>query len=90
MKIELDYERQSEYTLTVQATDSGVPVRTATVPLHILVDDVNDHAPVIQIYTVEQPAVCLQSVRQFTVTTYSIYKYTGFFLVETYSLQQCV
>ena len=44
----LDRERVSKYNLTMQARDMGVPQRTATAHLVVMVNDVNDHRPQFQ------------------------------------------
>lgn len=44
----LDREEINNYNLTVAATDSGSPPRTATAYLIIKVNDVNDHEPVFE------------------------------------------
>ncbi|XP_053729466.1 protocadherin gamma-B4-like [Synchiropus splendidus] len=41
----LDRERQSSYTLSIIAVDSGSPPLTGTMTVHIMVDDVNDNSP---------------------------------------------
>ena len=41
----LDYEKQSEYYLTIAATDQGSPPKSSTLIVHIAVLDVNDNAP---------------------------------------------
>ncbi len=45
VKGRLDRERVSKYNLTVQARDMGVPQRTASAHLVVMVNDVNDHKP---------------------------------------------
>lgn len=45
MKRPLDRETESDYNLTVQATDHGVPPLSSTVLLSITVLDVNDNPP---------------------------------------------
>ncbi|XP_012936418.1 cadherin-related tumor suppressor, partial [Aplysia californica] len=42
---QLDRELVSEYDLVVVATDQGIPPRSSSVNVTILVDDDNDHAP---------------------------------------------
>lgn len=46
LKRRLDYEKETSYTLTVQASDSGPPVLTSTVLVKIDVTDANDNAPI--------------------------------------------
>ena len=46
MKKALDYEQKQSYTFTVTAKDGGN--KTATASVNILVQDVNDNAPVFQ------------------------------------------
>uniref|UniRef100_A0A914UQL5 Uncharacterized protein n=1 Tax=Plectus sambesii TaxID=2011161 RepID=A0A914UQL5_9BILA len=41
----VDYEKQKQYTLTVEATDSGSPPLTVSTTVDIAVLDANDHAP---------------------------------------------
>nr|XP_051684094.1 cadherin EGF LAG seven-pass G-type receptor 1 isoform X2 [Oryctolagus cuniculus] len=42
---ELDYEDQAAYTLAVTARDSGIPQKSDTTSLEILILDANDNAP---------------------------------------------
>ncbi|CAD5114918.1 DgyrCDS3952 [Dimorphilus gyrociliatus] len=42
---ELDYEKQKEYSLLIQAVDSGVPPLSSNTQLKIIVTDKNDNAP---------------------------------------------
>uniref|UniRef100_A0A8C4L141 Cadherin EGF LAG seven-pass G-type receptor 2 n=1 Tax=Equus asinus asinus TaxID=83772 RepID=A0A8C4L141_EQUAS len=42
---ELDYEDQVSYTLAITARDNGIPQKSDTTYLEILVNDVNDNAP---------------------------------------------
>lgn len=44
----LDREEQSEYSLVIQARDHGVPGRSTSALVHIIVTDKNDHTPVFQ------------------------------------------
>ncbi|XP_054032276.1 cadherin EGF LAG seven-pass G-type receptor 2 [Dryobates pubescens] len=44
-QMELDYEEQVSYTLAVTARDNGIPQKSDTTYLEILVSDVNDNAP---------------------------------------------
>ncbi|KAL4226555.1 Protocadherin Fat 4 [Mactra antiquata] len=45
----LDYERQSDYVLTIQVTDNGLPERrSSTTLLNIHIKDVNDNPPVCE------------------------------------------
>uniref|UniRef100_A0A8C9TNS2 Cadherin, EGF LAG seven-pass G-type receptor 2 n=1 Tax=Scleropages formosus TaxID=113540 RepID=A0A8C9TNS2_SCLFO len=44
-RMELDYEDQVSYTLAVTARDNGIPQKSDTTYLEILVNDVNDNAP---------------------------------------------
>ncbi|KAE8623202.1 hypothetical protein XENTR_v10005537 [Xenopus tropicalis] len=46
--MELDYEDQVSYTLAVTAHDHGIPQKSDTTYLEILVIDVNDNPPVFQ------------------------------------------
>ncbi|KAL8613059.1 hypothetical protein ACOMHN_008828 [Nucella lapillus] len=43
--VKLDREQIKSHYFLVTATDHGVPVKSATASLTIIVDDVNDHAP---------------------------------------------
>lgn len=43
--MELDYEDQVSYTLAITARDNGIPQKSDTTYLEILVNDVNDNAP---------------------------------------------
>ncbi|XP_074864859.1 protocadherin-16 isoform X1 [Carettochelys insculpta] len=43
---ELDFEAIQDYSLTVAASDRGVPQRSATVPVFVTVLDINDNPPV--------------------------------------------
>ncbi|XP_062055036.1 protocadherin-23 [Lepus europaeus] len=44
-RVVLDYESSSSYSLTVQATDRGLPRLSATSMINIQVTDINDNAP---------------------------------------------
>ncbi|XP_063811014.1 cadherin EGF LAG seven-pass G-type receptor 2-like isoform X2 [Pseudophryne corroboree] len=46
--MELDYEDQISYTLAITAHDNGIPQKSDTTYLEILVTDVNDNFPVFQ------------------------------------------
>lgn len=43
----LDREQRSSYDLVAEARDQGTPYRSARVPIHITVTDVNDNSPEI-------------------------------------------
>ncbi|TRY85999.1 hypothetical protein DNTS_029345, partial [Danionella cerebrum] len=45
-QMELDYEDQLSYTLAITAQDNGIPQKSDTTYLEILVNDVNDNSPV--------------------------------------------
>lgn len=45
-QMDLDYEDQVSYTLAITARDNGIPQKSDTTYLEILVNDVNDNAPV--------------------------------------------
>ncbi|NXN98057.1 CELR2 protein, partial [Rhinopomastus cyanomelas] len=47
-QMELDYEDQVSYTLAITARDNGIPQKSDTTYLEILVSDVNDNAPQFQ------------------------------------------
>ena len=42
----LDYERAQSYSLTIQATDGGVPPLSNHATVNVSVTDVNDNAPI--------------------------------------------
>ncbi|XP_034022451.1 cadherin EGF LAG seven-pass G-type receptor 2 isoform X2 [Thalassophryne amazonica] len=44
-QMDLDYEDQLSYTLAITARDNGIPQKSDTTYLEILVNDVNDNAP---------------------------------------------
>uniref|UniRef100_A0A665TQA8 Cadherin, EGF LAG seven-pass G-type receptor 2 n=1 Tax=Echeneis naucrates TaxID=173247 RepID=A0A665TQA8_ECHNA len=44
-QMELDYEDQVSYTLAITARDNGIPQKSDTTYLEILVNDVNDNSP---------------------------------------------
>ncbi|XP_043932407.1 cadherin EGF LAG seven-pass G-type receptor 2 isoform X2 [Protopterus annectens] len=44
-QMELDYEDQVSYTLAITARDNGIPQKSDTTYLEILVSDVNDNSP---------------------------------------------
>uniref|UniRef100_A0AAQ4RB10 Cadherin EGF LAG seven-pass G-type receptor 2 n=1 Tax=Gasterosteus aculeatus aculeatus TaxID=481459 RepID=A0AAQ4RB10_GASAC len=44
-RMELDYEDQVSYTLAITARDNGIPQKSDTTYLEILVNDVNDNSP---------------------------------------------
>ncbi|XP_031423976.1 cadherin EGF LAG seven-pass G-type receptor 2 isoform X2 [Clupea harengus] len=44
-QMELDYEDQLSYTLAITARDNGIPQKSDTTYLEILVSDVNDNSP---------------------------------------------
>ncbi|GFR97539.1 cadherin-related tumor suppressor-like [Elysia marginata] len=43
--VQLDRELEASYDLVVFATDQGIPPRSASVELRVIVEDDNDHAP---------------------------------------------
>ena len=45
MKSNLDRETYAQFSLTIQAKDSGVPSLSASAVVTVIVDDVNDNAP---------------------------------------------
>ncbi|XP_051549071.1 LOW QUALITY PROTEIN: cadherin EGF LAG seven-pass G-type receptor 2-like [Myxocyprinus asiaticus] len=45
-QMDLDYEDQVSYTLAITARDNGIPQKSDTTYLEILVNDVNDNSPV--------------------------------------------
>lgn len=45
VKSKLDRETYAEFSLTVQAKDSGVPSLSASAVVKVIIDDVNDNAP---------------------------------------------
>ncbi|XP_053313796.1 cadherin EGF LAG seven-pass G-type receptor 2 [Spea bombifrons] len=70
--MELDYEDQVSYTLAVTARDNGIPQKSDTTYLEILVTDVNDNPPVFQRAsykgTVPEDAPPYTSVLQISAT----------------------
>uniref|UniRef100_A0A8C2Z8Q9 Cadherin EGF LAG seven-pass G-type receptor 2 n=1 Tax=Cyclopterus lumpus TaxID=8103 RepID=A0A8C2Z8Q9_CYCLU len=44
-QMELDYEDQVSYTLAITARDNGIPQKSDTTYLEILVNDINDNSP---------------------------------------------
>ncbi|XP_043106958.1 putative protocadherin beta-18 isoform X36 [Puntigrus tetrazona] len=44
----LDRERESEYNITITATDGGTPPLTSSKTIRLLVEDVNDNPPVFE------------------------------------------
>ena len=46
MKSQLDRETYAQYSLTVQAKDSGVPSLSSRTIVTVIIDDFNDNAPV--------------------------------------------
>nr|XP_033773923.1 cadherin EGF LAG seven-pass G-type receptor 2 isoform X1 [Geotrypetes seraphini] len=44
-QMDLDYEDQVSYTLAITAKDNGIPQKSDTTYLEILINDVNDNAP---------------------------------------------
>ncbi|XP_073501312.1 protocadherin-23 [Phyllobates terribilis] len=83
----LDFETEAELNLVVVATDHGIPPLSATCPVTIVIEDVNDNEPVFlqQFYNVtlqEQSAIghCFLQVKatdadsgSFGVVHYSLY-----------------
>uniref|UniRef100_A0A182HXX7 Cadherin domain-containing protein n=1 Tax=Anopheles arabiensis TaxID=7173 RepID=A0A182HXX7_ANOAR len=51
---ELDREAMAKHSLEILATDDGVPPRTASAILTVLVKDINDNAPIIEISAVDR------------------------------------
>ncbi|XP_069489759.1 cadherin EGF LAG seven-pass G-type receptor 2 isoform X2 [Ambystoma mexicanum] len=45
-QMDLDYEDQVSYTLAITARDNGIPQKSDTTYLEILVNDVNDNSPI--------------------------------------------
>jgi len=60
----LDRERASSYRLTVLAVDGGLPERTGSVNVQVLVGDVNDNRPVF-----EQPSYDVEVSEDWSVTS---------------------
>eukprot|EP00117_Sycon_ciliatum_P042432 scpid8695/ scgid30874/ Protocadherin Fat 4; Cadherin family member 14; FAT tumor suppressor homolog 4; Fat-like cadherin protein FAT-J len=58
----LDYEKVSEYHLVVAAYDSGQPSRHSTVPVDIVLLDVNDNAPEFRKLHYEQTVMSSTSI----------------------------
>lgn len=50
----LDRETTPSYSLTAFATDKGTPPQTSTVPIQIIISDVDDNSATIQISVFEQ------------------------------------
>lgn len=46
MKSQLDRETYAQYSLTVQAKDSGVPSLSSRTIVTVIIEDFNDNAPV--------------------------------------------
>ncbi|KAM9320481.1 cadherin EGF LAG seven-pass G-type receptor 2 [Gastrophryne carolinensis] len=70
--MELDYEVQVSYTLAITAHDNGIPQKSDTTYLEILVTDVNDNPPVFQRAsysgTIPEDAPVYTSVLQISAT----------------------
>ncbi|XP_040193695.1 cadherin EGF LAG seven-pass G-type receptor 2-like isoform X1 [Rana temporaria] len=70
--MELDYEVQVSYTLAITAHDNGIPQKSDTTYLEILVTDVNDNPPVFQRAsysgTITEDAPVYTSVLQISAT----------------------
>ncbi|XP_068125539.1 cadherin EGF LAG seven-pass G-type receptor 2 isoform X2 [Hyperolius riggenbachi] len=70
--MELDYELQVSYTLAITAHDNGIPQKSDTTYLEILVSDVNDNPPVFQRAsysgTIPEDAPVYTSVLQISAT----------------------
>ena len=65
----IDYERQSQYSLVVIATDNGSPPRIARGFVDITITDINDNAPIISpmMYHVNVSEAALLSLHLTTV-----------------------
>ena len=48
VKKKLDFERKNAYQLTIQAEDTGTPVRYDTASVSIYIEDVNDSPPLFR------------------------------------------
>jgi protocadherin Fat 4 len=83
--VPLDRETKSSYTLTIQATDRGIPQKSATVLLQITVTDANDNNPTFSAKTyastVSEEAVIGTTVLTVTATDLD----TGLNAAVTYS-----
>ena len=68
----LDFESQTQYNITVLATDAGTPPQSSRVPVYIQVTDINDNQPVFtqQLYTgsVDENLPAGQSILRVQVT----------------------
>lgn len=42
----LDYEQRKEYRFVLVAVDGGLPPRSGRLPIRLIIEDVNDHAPI--------------------------------------------
>ncbi len=88
LKSALDYESQKRHTFVVTATDGGAPGRSSSVQVNIVVQDVNDKAPVFSqsTYTVDLDESTPVNTRFMQVTATDMD--TGSNGLVTYSLQQ--
>ena len=40
-----DFETKKQYDLLIEASDNGKPAQSATAPVKVIIEDVNDHTP---------------------------------------------
>ena len=82
----LDFETQTRYSFTVQASDAGPPVLTTTATVNVEVTDANDNAPVFSQAAYRVRVDENSDVGKFVVQVFASDKDTGVNRLIRYSL----
>ena len=70
LRKDLDYERQTDYVITIQVTDNGIPERrSSTSVINVHVKDVNDNPPVCFCFIFLVKSNCYLNTSEYGTST---------------------